>query len=233
MLLLDMVHNIAMALDCGATVDLVALDMAKAFDTVLHELLILKLKSYGVSTQVVDWFRAFLKDRKQFVVLNGIKSSVVDVSSGVPQGSVSGPILFLIYVNDLTDEISSKSGLFADDSSIYRPITCREDRLALQEDLDKVTQWCDKWKMKLNTSKTKVLSLSRNKVPDEPTYHIGCDTLQTVDKLGVSIDNKLKWGDHILKLNTKTNSDVRFINRILHDTSPHTKEVVYNTLVKS
>ena len=144
--------------------------------------------------------------------------------------------MFLIYVNDLTDEISSESGLFADDSSIYRPITCREDRLALQEDLDKVTQWCDKWKMKLNTNKTKVLSLSRSKVPDEPTYHIGCDTLQTVDKLsilGVSIDNKLKWGDHISKLTTKTNSDVRFINRILHDTSSHTREVVYNALVKS
>ena len=236
MLLVDMIHNIAMALDCGATVDVVAIDMAKAFDTVPHDLLILKLQSYNVSTQVVDWFQAFLMGRKQFVALNGKKSCEVDVLSGVPQGSVCGPILFLIYVNDLTKMLTSNSGLFADDSSIYRPITCEEHRLALQEDLDRVAQWCHTWRMNLNTDKTKVLSVSRNKYFDDPEYRIGGEILEVTDKisvLGVSINNKLKWNDHVSKLCAKTNSDVRFINRVLHDASPRTREVVFNALVKS
>ena len=111
----------------GLQTDHVLLDFSKAFDKVSHEKLILKLHQYGVRGNILDWIRAFLSNRSQTVVLENDKSTEVPVTSGVPQGSVLGPILFLIYINDLPDNLRSKVRLFADDTAVYLAVTNKSD----------------------------------------------------------------------------------------------------------
>ena len=121
------------------------LDFAKAFDKVHHGSLIEKLSKYGVTGQLLNWIRAFLSNRRQRVVLGDTQSEWTSVTSGVPQGSVLGPTLFAIFINDLPDYISSSCKMFADDTKILAPIhpNCTDqDSAALQADIDKVVDWC-------------------------------------------------------------------------------------------
>src|SRR5271170_5517985 len=136
------------------------LDFSKAFDKVPHKLLLKKLEAYGIEKDLISLIHSFLSDRTQKVVIDGLASDSVQVSSGVPQGSVLGPLLFLIYINDLPDKIKSKCRLFADDSLIYRKILTELDYLKLQQDLDKVFDWCKKWHMKLNLDKCEHMQVS-------------------------------------------------------------------------
>ncbi|KAK3870886.1 hypothetical protein Pcinc_023912 [Petrolisthes cinctipes] len=116
-------------------VDAIVLDFAKAFDKVPHQRLLHKLEFYGIQGQLLHWIRTFLTTRKQRVVLDGSQSPSVPVTSGVPQGTVLGPLLFLSYINDPPLSLSSTTRLFADDSLVYRPIKDRNDCLRLQDDL--------------------------------------------------------------------------------------------------
>ena len=119
----------------GNQTDLVLLDFSKAFDKVSHQKLLLKLHRYGIRGPALKWIQAFLSDRTQTVVIDNEKSATVPVTSGVPQGSVLGPILFLIYINDLPDKTRSKVRLFADDTAIYLAVSNLEDAQILQQDL--------------------------------------------------------------------------------------------------
>ena len=117
------------------------MDFAKAFDKFSHRRLLYKLKYYGIQTHTLNWIQAFLSDRTQTVVIDG-------VTSGVPQGTVLGPILFLIYINDFPEYLThSKLRLFADDSIIYKEITCQDDCKKLQSDLDAAARWEADWLM--------------------------------------------------------------------------------------
>ena len=134
----------------------VFLDISKAFDKVWHEGLIFKLRCNGVNGHLIEILRNFLSNRNQRVVLNGIESSWEPTFSGVPQGSVLGPLFFLIYINDLTNNISANIKLFADDSSLF--IKVRDVDTAqklLSQDLDKITLWAHQWKMQFNPDITK------------------------------------------------------------------------------
>jgi len=153
-------QDLSFILDNNDSADLIFLDFSKAFDKVPHQLLINKLKSYGLQNDIINLITSFLSDRTQRVVLDGCSSSSVPVTSGVPQGSVLGPLLFLLYINDLPDNIRSKCRLFADDSLIYRKITCEADYMALQRDLDEVIHWCNKWLMPLNLTKCEVMHVT-------------------------------------------------------------------------
>ena len=129
----------------------VFLDMSKAFDKVWHEGLVFKLRRNGMDGNILGVLKSFLSNRKQRVVLNGIQSSWQDIHSGVPQGSVLGPLLFLIYINDLTDNISAKIKLFADDSSLFLKVNdVATAHRILSEDLEKITNWAKQWKMVFN-----------------------------------------------------------------------------------
>ena len=125
----------------GSQTDLVLLDFSKAFDKVSHQKLLLKLHQYGIRGSSLKWIQAFLSGRTQTVVLENEKSGTVPVTSGVPQGSVLGPILFLIYINDLPDKTRSKIRLFADDTAIYLAVSNLQDALILQQDLDHLHEW--------------------------------------------------------------------------------------------
>ena len=121
----------------GFQTDIVLLDFAKAFDKVSHNRLLYKLDHYGFSSEVLLWIKGFLSNRSQQVVLDNISSNSISVTSGVPQGSVLGPCLFLFYINDLPDCVSSNVRLFADDTILYRKILTENDSKSLQLDLNK------------------------------------------------------------------------------------------------
>ena len=130
--LVNVINDWSTSLDKGLQVDSFVLDFEKAFDTLPHELPKSKLHQYGVSKQVLNWISAFLCNRSQSVVVNGFKSSKSDVVSGVPQGTVLGPVLFIIYINDIVERIDSEIRLFADDCVCYRIIRNINDCVALQ-----------------------------------------------------------------------------------------------------
>ena len=137
--------------DDGSPVDVVYLDFQKAFDKVPHQRLILKLKAHG--NDVINWIEKWLTHRRQRVIVDGEISNWKSVLSGVPQGSVLGPILFLIYINDLEDDISSKVLKFTDDTKVFRKVTNDTDKQSLQDDLDKLVKWSEKWQMLFNFGK--------------------------------------------------------------------------------
>ena len=130
--LLEFMEELTENMEACKQTDTVIMDFAKAFDKVNHSLLLHKLHNYGVRGQVNRWIADFLQDRKQTVVVDGAKSDPVAVKSGVPQGSVLGPNLFLVYINDLPGTVSSPVRLFADDTAIYRPITTGQDQTCIE-----------------------------------------------------------------------------------------------------
>jgi ribonuclease P/MRP protein subunit RPP40 len=143
-------------------VDVVYLDFAKAFDSVVHSKLIVKLRSYGVSDLILRWIDAFLSHRSQYVRIDSCVSGLCNVISGVPQGSVLGPALFIVYVNDITDCIASNVTvkLFADDTKLYSVITEDDDNCAqLQHSLDLIATWAEHWQLKLSPKKCVVMHI--------------------------------------------------------------------------
>ena len=166
-------------LDQKKSVDVVYIDFQKAFDTVVHSKLLHKLEAILPNRFLKGWIRSFLSGRSQVVTLNGTLSEPIPVSSGVPQGSVLGPTLFLIYINDLVDIIKhSKITLFADDLKIYN--TSDQQQL-LQSDLDSLSSWATEWQLSISHSKSNVLYLGKN----NPKHHYFLG-LHPLDDIGVS-----------------------------------------------
>ena len=159
--LINVIDDWSKCLEKGLQVDSFVLDFEKAFDTVPHELLKLKLHSYGVSKQVLNWISAFLSNRSQSVVVNGSSSNKADVLSGVPQGTVLGPILFIIFINDIVKCVDSQIRLFADDCVCYRVIRNISDCLALQKDIDRLGKWARDWGMRFQPSKCNMIRFSK------------------------------------------------------------------------
>ena len=144
----------------GSQIDIAVLDFSKAFDTVQHDGLLSKLKHYGIDDKIWTWISNFLKQR---VVVDGIQSDLVTVDSGVLQGTVLGPILFLLHINDLPSVISSKVRLFADDCLVYREIKSRQDQNDLQKDLNLLESWGLTWGMRFNAAKCNIMRVSIDK----------------------------------------------------------------------
>ena len=153
--LIDIYNTFCKSLDEGKEVRAVFCDVSKAFDRVWHKGLLFKLKSIGVSDSLLLWFSDYLAERKQRVVLPGAASSWKHIKAGVPQGSILGPLLFLIYINDIVEDIHSSIRLFADDTSLY--IIVENPLLAantLNADLTKLHNWASKWLVTFNPSKS-------------------------------------------------------------------------------
>ena len=153
--------DFARYLDNNIQVDMGILDFSKAFDKVPHKRLAAKLNYYGIRGNLLTWIEAFLQNRSQSVVVDGHYSSPISVSSGVPQGTVLGPTLFLLYINDIDVNIQSQIRLFADDCLIYRPITSNDDHDKLQQDLNFLTSWATTWQMEFNVTKCTIIQLSK------------------------------------------------------------------------
>ena len=212
------------------------LDFSKAFDKVSHEKLLLKLHRYGIRGHVLHWIKAFLANRSQTVVLEGEKSSQVSFTSGIPQGSVLGPILFLVFLNDLPDHIRSKVRLFADDTAVYLAIPNLEQAKlnVLQGDLDRLGEWSFKWDMEFNPSKCTVIHVTRSKTAIPSQYTLYGETLESVSSskyLGVTIYDCLTWNYHIQNMVTSANETMGFLRRNIRTKDPGIREVAYKTLV--
>ena len=159
----------------GKQTDLILLDFSKAFDKVAHEKLLLKLHQYGIRGDTINNIKDFLDNRKQTVVINminDINSNEVPVSSGVPQGSVLGPILFVAYINDLSEQVKSKVRLFADDTAMYLAISSTTEGQVLQTDLACLEQWEKMSDMQFNPSKCQVLHITRKVKPLKYKVHL-------------------------------------------------------------
>ena len=139
--LISFIDDVSKSLEKGQQTDVLIMDFSKAFDKVDLDLLCHKLRRYGISGRVNKWITYFLKDSSQTVVVDGESSLPVSVESGVPQGSVLGPTIFLLYFNDLADNVTSKVRIFADDIIVYLLVKSPDDTRTLQSDLDKLTAW--------------------------------------------------------------------------------------------
>ena len=170
------------------------MDFSKAFDKVGHQRLIKKLDYYGVRSKTRDWIQAFLANRTQQVIVRGNYSDIAQVQSGVPQGFVLGPCLFLFYINDLPQNLSSPVRLFADDTLLYLVVESIGDAISLQNDLRELENWESRWLMEFNTDKCQVLRVSRKRDSLIHEYILHGKILESVDSakyLGVSITSDL------------------------------------------
>ena len=144
---------------------MVFLNISKAFDKVWHKGLLYKLKSVGIRGALLSWFESYLSNRQQRVVLDGQSSDWRQTEAGVPQGSVLGPMLFLIYINDITDEIQSKCLLHDDDTSLFEVVDSPDDTaLMLIKDLESIQRWATKWLVTINPSKTECMTFSFKRI---------------------------------------------------------------------
>ena len=167
------------AMDRTSQVDIIFIDFRKAFDTVPHCRLLNKLFHYGIQGKIYNWIKIWLSQRLQRVVINGYDSNFVKVQSGVPQGTVLGPLMFLLYINDINLGITSQLRLFADDCILYRVISNQQDQLLLQHDLNLIVKWTQ---MNLITSKCAVLTCSRLVSTSLSNYSIGNHLLHRVSQ---------------------------------------------------
>ena len=151
-----------------ASTDVIMIDFAKAFDRVNHSLLVHKLNHYGIRGNTNSWIENFLHDRKQAVVVDGAKSDYKYVKSDVPQGSVLGLCLFLLYINDLPLRVSSPYRLFAVDTILYRFIACAQDHTVLQQDIKHLEKWESEWGMSFYPDKCDQPLLTRNQKNNNP-----------------------------------------------------------------
>ena len=174
--------NIRRALYNNIQADGILLDFSKAFDKVLHKRLALKLDHYGVRGNTLSWIKSFLADQTHKVILNGKPSETITVTSGVPQGMVLGPLLFLIYINDLPDSVRhSTTRLFAADCLMYRNIRSARDTEFLQQDMDQLQIWVKDWLMNFNASNCQTIHFSRKRTSITKMYTIHGEDLESID----------------------------------------------------
>lgn len=230
-------QDLAHTTDNKGQTDVILLDFSKAFDKVSHLRLLYKLEHYGVRGNLHTWIGSFLKNRTQHVNLDGITSDTAPVQSGVPQGSVLGPLLFLLFINDLPNYVSENSitRLFADDSLLYRSIKSAEDAQELQKDLDGLQRWEKDWLMEFHPGKCQVLHITNKRMPIRHLYTIHGQTLQEVDSakyLGITLHKSLSWNHHINTITKKANNTRAFLQRNLYGCPRKTKQLCYKTLVR-
>ena len=216
-------------------VDGIFLDFSSAFDKVDHNLLLTKLHSLGIRGFLLQWIQDFLSQRKQRVVFKGAVSDWCSVTSGVPQGSVLGPIFFVLFVNDINDVISSPLFQFADDHTMLRPILSERDHVALQNDIHNIFQWTLCNKLPLNLSKCSVMHMTRSKSPNYcDTYIMGDGTLVEVDEfklLGVTFSKDLSFDSHIDAISNKVSKLSGFITRCTSGMSSYALLNLYKALI--
>ena len=238
--LVDYLDKLTKLIDDGHNVDVLYLDFSKAFDKVPHARLMAKLDAMGVRGNVHRWIREWLHDRKQRVVLNGQFSEWLPVLSGVPQGSVLGPALFLVYINDIDGAVDGLTYIskFADDSKVMRCVDCDADREAMQSNINSLIEWSDKWQMSFNAIKCKVIHFGRNN--PRHSYHMGGfapggTVLEAVEKekdVGVIIHQSLKPSTQCAKAAAKGKQVLGQMARSVTLRDRHTWPRLYCTYVR-
>ena len=233
--------RISRSLDLSFETRSVALDISKAFDKVWHKGLLHKLQSYGITGKILAVIKSFLSNRKMKVVLDGQSSQFYFLNAGVPQGSVLGPTLFLIYINDLPDNIlSSFIDIFADDSTIYSSSTSTQslDSIAqnLSSDLASVVTWGEKWLVSFNATKTKSVSFHHHRQPDFSVLSMnGVDLVESDSHdrlLGLTLSSDLKWDTYIARIAKNASKMVGSFYRSRNFLSPSSILYLYKSQIR-
>ena len=224
-------------IDKNVPVDAIYLDFQKAFDSVPHKRLIEKLKGYGIRENLLSWIGDFLCFRSQFVSVNGYQSQSVPVTSGVPQGSVLGPSLFIYYINDLPKVCEALVNIFADDTKIFNSIYSSEDCSKIQSTLNSLALWSDKWLLGFNAGKCNVLHLGKNNKQHD-YYMKNGDTTTMLNKsecekdLGVHIDKNLDFKKHISTQVKKARSTSGIIHRHIINKTANIMVPLFKSMVR-
>ena len=237
--------DLAMALNNSSRIDVIYFDFAKAFDSVNHDIILQKLKyQFHIDGLLLQFIKSYLQDRKQKVVIDGCSSGTRPVHSGVPQGSILGPLLFVIFINDMQSVISpgTNIALYADDTKIWREILSDQDQISLQNDIDKLYKWSVDNGMNFHPDKCKVLAVTNKRLTYElPFYEhfyslngVLLDYVDTEKDLGVILNSTLNWKAHCVALACKANQRLGFVRRTCHFImSSDQRKVLYLSLVRS
>ena len=225
-------NTFCQTLDAGKEIR-VFCDISKAFDRVWHSVYLLKLQATGATGEVLAWFKSYLSNRKQRIVLPGAVSDLVFIQAGVPQaGSILGPLLFLLYINDIVHDIGSNIRLFADDTSLFIIV---EDAITsaacLNNDLDKISQWPAKWLVTFNPSKTESLLISRETNKDRhPPIFMQNHKVVEVDShkhLGVFLSSDCSWHQHIKYITDKALDRINIMRKLKFKLDRKSLEIIY------
>ena len=237
--LLEVLDEWTEVLEEGGSVDAIYMDFKKAFDAVPHSRLLSKLSALGLSGEILKWVEAFLSGRTQRVVVNGVKSSAAKVTSGIPQGSVLGPVLFIMYNNDLPKVVSNSVKLFADDTKLYARSDSQDQTDSVQTDLNSLCQWSRDWLLSFHPEKCSVLKLGSKKSLAQ--YHMSSSVSAEVHTLsetevekdlGVLVDNKLNFKQHVASAVSKANRVLGVIRRSFHHLDNSTFVQLYKSMVR-
>ena len=245
--LIDHVDHVLKCLNSNDEIDVVYLDYAKAFDKVDHRILLAKLKRYGIRGKLYDWIKDFLTNRYQTVVVEGQQSSPQPVLSGVPQGTVLGPVLFIIYINDLASVLNAAKGLsFADNTKLSHPISGENCRQDLQQDLWNVINWSLINNMQLHEKKFEVVNYCLNSsrllrelpfMADMYDYTTtNGHTIQPTDvvkDLGIYLSNDLSWTPHIQQAVNGARKMAAWVLSVFRDRTPTIMLTLYKSMVRS
>jgi len=237
--LLTVFSKINNILDSRTQTDVIYFDLSKAFDSVPHAPLLAKLKTFGIQGKLLTWITSYLTNREQRVTLDGSTSEWLPVTSGVPQGSILGPLLFLIYINDLPNCLSQDTlcAIFADDTKVFRSINNDQDVKELQQDINKIAEWGSKWGLTFNIQKCKTLSIAgfMDVIPNH--YSIGPHQLETVTEmndLGIIISSNFRWNLHTTTMTKKAERQLWLVIRTLGFNSPRKAKLQsYISMVRS
>ena len=225
------------ALDAGKEIRVVFFDVSKAFDRVWHKGLLEKLKSIGIDGALLSWFSSYLSNRRQRVIIPGTFSDWTTIEAGVPQGSILGPLLFLLYINDIVTEIQSDIRLFADDTSlsiiVEHPDTANQ---ALTSDIRKIQNWADKWLVTFNPSKSESMTITRkiNK-PYHPPLNMYNQQIVEVPyhkHLGVCLSNDCSWHNHINYVKNKAWAKIYVLRKLKYMLDRKSLEIAYFTFIR-
>lgn len=233
--LVETIHDFATSINNGTQTDAIFMDFSKAFDKVSHKKLLFKLEKTLKNPRLIKWIADYLINRKQFVVFNECCSEEATVDSGVPQGTVLGPLLFLIFINDIVNEVPVKIKLYADDCVIYSEISNVTDQIILNSAFYNIVKWCDLWQMSINFDKTVFMRITHKKKPLLFNYSTASFTLSEVTNikyLGIWITNDLSWTKHIDSVITNANRKLFFLRRALKHSNSTVRTLAYRTIIR-
>ena len=215
----------------------VYIDLKKAFDTVNHKILLRKLENYGIRGHALEWFKSYLSERRQYISSGKAETELSDIEFGVPQGSNLGPLLFLIYINDLPQCLKNgQATLFADDTTIYNTAENATQMVEkMNEDLQSLVEWFRANKLTLNANKTYGCLFGEKRIQDIgiKVDKVDLEMSHSVKYLGVYVDNQLSWKAHIANVENKVNQVLGVLCRIRHCMTLNAMKTVYYSLIHS
>ena len=231
-----MVQQIYQSLGEGDDVLLIFLDVSKAFDRVYHEGLLYKLQRIGICDNLLQWFKSYLAGRNQRVVLNGNHSEWKPINSGVPQASILGPLLFLVFVDDIVDDLSCDPFLYADDTTLYKPLKHQDDILNVEADLQMISNWAAQWRVIFNAAKTEYMIISKKTVrPQQVEILFQGTAIKHVTShchLGFWLMDNMSWAKHTQNLVKKVSVSINLMKRMPGSINRKTKLEVYKFYIR-